>query len=169
MGLFTTVIDKDKNYQFKTGDDSCEVFKVGDIVPWRLSSHPGYGHLLDGVYETSEDGKFVSIKGHEIQPIVRAKSWALKNKFAIMPPDKNWWTKKAWKIKAKMDAITNAEVERRVAECRKRAKPGQSELTTAIRAMMSYPIYDQEPDSEWAKLWQELQKEPIPGQNKERA
>ncbi len=171
MGCFTTVILNGHDYQFKTGDDSCEVFKIGDSVPWRLDSQPGRGHLLDGAYP-SHSGKsypanhdffwydcFVIIRDHTIFDVAQRLQGESEEEAAERfgvddDPKREWWTDKAWDIKRQIDEFYE-----------KRRKPQRGH---PMLRPLSEPIYDQETDPEVARLYELLFNESILGQNTER-
>jgi hypothetical protein len=170
MGCFTTVIHNNHHYQFNTGDDSCEVFNIGDDVPWRLDSMPGRGHLLNGAYE-SHSGKeypndrhmysdcFVIIRDHKIFDIVDRKDGdefaesedEAAKRFGICPIQRHWWTERAWELSRQIDEFYE-----------RRRKPYSG---NPLLRPLSEPLYDQEPDPEVCRLSALLKKEPIPGQN----
>ncbi len=174
MGCFTSVIHDGHEYQFKTGDDSCERFRIGDAVPWRLDCHSGRGHLMDGAYETSGPndegwGYFIVIRDHKIFDVVKRKQFKAEDndlqyefeeeaamRLGIQSPKREWWTERAWELQAKADKILHDENQART------PKTGN-----ALLRILSVPLYDQPINKEWAAVLDEIRKEPIPGQNPE--
>lgn len=109
MGMFTSVyvphpdrrgkeLDTENGHhwleiQFKTGDDNCDRYHIGDEVDWWVDeNHVGRSCLLDGVYEgcsvnardpktqrpTSYGDWWVCVKDHEIAEVVpwdRTSDW----------------------------------------------------------------------------------------------
>ena len=69
MGMFSSLIYKGTEYQFKTGYDLCDTFNVGDEVPFRpIKERPGYCEFDDGVYRafTKNGTAWVIIKEHKL-------------------------------------------------------------------------------------------------------
>lgn len=77
MGCFTTIIHPvdGRELQIKTGHDSCETYKVGDAVNWYIDPElPGWGALLDGVYDScsgkGDDDDLVVIIDHKVAGVM---------------------------------------------------------------------------------------------------
>jgi hypothetical protein len=92
-------------YQIKCGWDTCETFKLGDNVPWKIwPDRPGEGYLLDGIYdgfgENSQDMVWVVIHEHKVSaiyPFTIAHSDVSKA-FGkdILEYSRDWWAEAAW-------------------------------------------------------------------------
>lgn len=109
MGMFSTLIVDGKEIQFKTGYDNCDVFYIGDAVPFEIiADRAGEVKFADGVYDDNECEFWVVIKGHRIRDVVPMK--ADKSGYAeIMaryeiPHEypREWWTEAAWEEKRKL-------------------------------------------------------------------
>ncbi len=110
MGSFTTVVSSDdsmgfREAQFKTGNDVCETYKIGDQVPWEISiEQPGHGYFLDGWYDahitltdgTSIDG-VVTIRNSRIHSVIwdpKEVCWARNENYD--EPPREWWSEEQW-------------------------------------------------------------------------
>lgn len=71
--MFTSLVYKGKEYQFKSGHDLCETFNLGDEVPSRpVKDRPERIAFEDGVYRafTQEGSAWIIIKNHKFLEIV---------------------------------------------------------------------------------------------------
>jgi hypothetical protein len=75
MGMFTRVVEKNGKgkIQIKFGNfcDECQTYKIGDLVPFKITDTPGIVECGDGVYEglpewTDKEKYWVIIKNHKI-------------------------------------------------------------------------------------------------------
>lgn len=114
MGMFTTILDPDKNLsvQIKYGWDTCDTFSVGDTVPWHiLKDWPNQGYLFDDVYlgiggtpeqgaDRSWDDYWVVIKNHIVQKVFILQDGddysELRDRFKIQDPPADLWSEEVW-------------------------------------------------------------------------
>jgi len=117
MGMYTIAIDEGGNrWQFKTGDDQCEMYRLGEPIPaadiLADPHNPGSVHLGDGIYDAcgesaAVDGAEAWLVIHngtivEIVPYVQGEKGiepseaSLFKKWNIQPPDTNLWTPHQW-------------------------------------------------------------------------
>lgn len=118
MGMFTTIIDKNKeSYQIKCGYDDCETYHVGDIVNWYIDkNNPGCGKLFDGVYDGICCIKRTTYKTNHITKSLKAKyGWIvitnhkvvgvfnkrhsqekLREQWSVEAWKHEWWSEQAW-------------------------------------------------------------------------
>lgn len=61
--MFSIIIINNKEYQFKTGGDSCDTYSLGDEAP-------GDPRCRDGAYRVHDDTYWVIIKNHKIAAAV---------------------------------------------------------------------------------------------------
>lgn len=113
MGMFTTVVHDGQEFQFKTGEDQCDTYKVGDKIPWEPA--PRYpGQCIDGVHYGHGDGAnncFVIVKDCTIiaiEPTSRKRE-DLVTKYDIRDPDPNLWTDEQWAEEARQKAAAEAK------------------------------------------------------------
>lgn len=112
MGMFTTIRDPAKNLevQIKCGWDACDVFSVGDTVPWQIiEDWPQQGYLLDDVYlgnggdpqdwDTWE-AYWVVIENHVVQTafVLQEGDYypELRERYGIQDPPEDLWSDKVW-------------------------------------------------------------------------
>jgi hypothetical protein len=113
MGSYSSIMHPEdgRELQFKTGNDTCTVFKIGDKVPFSYEKdYPGMAYFQDGIYHThSNKGNddWVVIKdGHiaAIEPFIsdenspnyeeqRSMLWEKYNIKEI----RHLWTKEQWR------------------------------------------------------------------------
>ena len=117
MGMFTTVVlENGTEVQFKTGNDACDIYKIGDKVNWSVDkNYVGSTCLTDGVYDGLDyddelgidDDYWVIIKDHVIADVIKIEkdeegNWVgigydkLINKYDIKELPDNVYTKEAW-------------------------------------------------------------------------
>lgn len=136
MGMFTSILYDNKEYQIKCGYDLCETFNVGDKVNQYPSPYiAGEGYLLDGIYSAviypdDECLYYVIIKDSIVQPIQKFSfnkpkedNWDeyweahdifysnLLDKFPINSPPREFWTEEAWKRKEEIERQLKQEQE----------------------------------------------------------
>ncbi len=120
MGMYTTITDQERReWQFKTGYDTCETYQLGATIPedhfYADPRDPGALHLSDGIYDAMRDdgteawlviheGKF-----QELVPYVHGvggiepSELSLFKKWSIQPVSVDLWTEAQWAAKAKRD------------------------------------------------------------------
>jgi len=102
--MFTTIIHPDdgRELQIKCGEDMCETYRVGDIVPWFvIKDWPESGYLLDDVYSSysnNGDNDWVIIKDHVVLAVEsKDESYGyLYDKYKIQKPARELWSEEAW-------------------------------------------------------------------------
>lgn len=116
MGMFTTLVTKcGKRYQFKVGNDRCDVFQITDTLPYEPEPHyPGEVYIGDGVYHGRcemaplfdrsqditiivRDSKFIDLLSGEVVGDAMAKLYC---EYRLKAPDPNLWTAEQWAKKA---------------------------------------------------------------------
>lgn len=148
MGMFTVVVDDAGNrWQFKTGFDDMQEFRIGDDVrDFRItdSRYPGEVHLQDGVYyavheELQQDkrkpdhwlvismGKIVAL--HEEQPDRGEDELLVAQQYEFEDPDPGLWTDDQWAAQAKRDYQIKCDRRREEIAC-----AGLSPLERVVRA-----------------------------------
>jgi hypothetical protein len=104
MGMYTSIIHpKDgRELQIKTGNDSCDTYKVGDTVSFFVNKNIfGCGGIFDGIYSSYSDkgpDDWVIIKNHKVV-LVKAKKFkyeTLIKKYKIKEPNITLWTARAY-------------------------------------------------------------------------
>lgn len=124
MGMFSTLIVDNQEIQFKTGNDQCDVFHVGDRVPFKVKSdRAGDVEFPDCVYLDSSESWWIVIKDHRIAAYIPCKTASVENlktigdlaqigdkrrsefreimeRFSISEDyPHEWWTDAAWEEK----------------------------------------------------------------------
>jgi len=114
MGMFTTILAPDQNLsiQIKCGWDTCDVFSVGQTVPWHIIEEcPNQGYLFDDVYlgiggtpkqddDHSWDDYWVVIKNHVVQEVFLYQEGDqypdMRTRFQIQDPPEDLWSEEVW-------------------------------------------------------------------------
>jgi len=103
--MYTTILTDDDNIQIKTGNDNCDVYRVGDEIKWN-PSHWTPGESPNGVHSGwSEKGNgetvWVIIKDYKVHAVIPnsgapyedVKLWKL---YCINYPADSLWTEAQW-------------------------------------------------------------------------
>jgi len=114
--MFSTVVYDGKEFQFKTGYDDCDTFRVGETIAW--TPDPFWpGSHIDGVHSACHDIRqpdwWVIVKDCVIvavEPPVDLDDYKrLYEKYGITKPDPRLWTKEQWKAKRKREKKAKAD------------------------------------------------------------
>lgn len=120
MGMFTSISHPDdgRELQIKTGNDQCDIYKVGDTIPWK--PNPWFpGDHIDGAYPSySDKGRddWVVVKDCiivAVEPVADRSGGTdrarLEAQYKIALPDPNLWSPADWAAKAERMAAFEAE------------------------------------------------------------